>query len=152
MRGFDLSPLFRSTIGFDRMGRLLESAMTADEATGGYPPYNIEKTGDETYRIIMAVAGFSQSELDVIQKESSLIVTGRHAEEADTRQYLHRGIASRAFERRFQLADHIHVAGASLENGLLYIDLLREIPEAAKPRVIQIGNTNPSGSTQVVTH
>jgi molecular chaperone IbpA len=140
MRTFDLSPLFRSTVGFDRMTRLMESALNADDAAVSYPPYNIEKTGDDDYRIIMAVAGFAPEDIDVTQKEQVLLVAGRQSKDGDQRQYLHRGIAGRAFERRFQLADHIKVTGASLVNGLLHVELKREVPEAAKPRSIRITN------------
>jgi molecular chaperone IbpA len=140
MRTFDLSPLFRSTVGFDRMTRLLETALTTDEATVSYPPYNIEKLSDDDYRIVMAVAGFGPEELDVTQKEQVLLVTGKQGKDTDQRQYLYRGIAGRAFERRFQLADHIKVTGANLVNGLLHVELKREVPEAAKPRSIRIAN------------
>ena len=138
MRTFDLSPLFRSTVGFDRMTRLMETALSADEAAVSYPPYNIEKTGDDDYRITMAVAGFGPEDIDLAQKEQVLLVTGKQGKEGDQRQYLYRGIAGRAFERRFQLADHIKVTGASLVNGLLHVELKREVPEAAKPRSIRI--------------
>jgi molecular chaperone IbpA len=144
MRTFDLSPLFRSTVGFDRMTRLMESALNADEAALSYPPYNIEKTGDDDYRITMAVAGFAPEDIDVTQKEQVLLVAGRQSKDGDQRQYLHRGIAGRAFERRFQLADHIKVTGASLANGLLHVELKREVPEAAKPRSIRITNATAS--------
>ena len=140
MRSFDidLSPLFRSTVGFDRLGRLLESTMQAENAAPAYPPYNIEKLGDDAYRIVMAVAGFGEGDLDVTVKEGTLTVTGKGAEDGKEAKYLHRGIAGRAFERHFQLADHIRVDGASLENGLLTIELVREVPEALKPRQIAI--------------
>jgi molecular chaperone IbpA len=144
MRTFDLSPLFRSTVGFDRMTRLMESALNTDDAAVSYPPYNIEKTGDDDYRIIMAVAGFAPEDIDVTQKEQVLLVAGRQSKDGDQRQYLHRGIAGRAFERRFQLADHIKVTGASLVNGLLHVELKREVPEAAKPRSIRITNATAS--------
>ena len=140
MRSFDidLSPLFRSTIGFDRLGRLLESAMQGDAAAPAYPPYNIEKVGDDAYRIVMAVAGFGEGDLDVTVKEGTLTISGTGAEAEAETGYLYRGIAGRAFERRFQLADHIRVDGASLENGLLTIALVREVPEALRPRQIAI--------------
>jgi molecular chaperone IbpA len=140
MRTYDLSPLMRATIGFDRLTSLLDTASRVDEATLGYPPYNIEKTGDETYRITMAVAGFGEADLDVTVQQNSLVIKGGKAK-ADAEQnvrYLHRGIATRAFERRFDLADHIQVTGARLENGILWIDLAREVPEAMKPRTIAI--------------
>jgi molecular chaperone IbpA len=141
MDSFDLSPLFRSTIGFDRLMRLADSATRLD-AGNSYPPYNIESTGENAYRLTMAVAGFSPDELDVTVKENALLVTGR-ARKEEEKQYLYRGIARRAFERRFQLADHIKVAGASLDNGLLHVDLAREIPEEKKPRKIEIGGSTP---------
>jgi molecular chaperone IbpA len=137
MDAFDLSPLFRSTIGFDRLVRLSE-APRAD----AYPPYNIEITGENAYRLTMAVAGFGSEDLDVTVKDNALLVSGKSKTEEDAKKYLHRGIARRAFERRFQLADHIKVAGASLNNGLLHVDLAREIPEAMKPRKIEIGSGN----------
>ena len=139
MRSYDLSPLFRSTVGFDRMTRLLDAATRMDEAALSYPPYNIEKTGEDAYRITMAVAGFSEDELNVTVQEGVLAVTGKSAKEEEPRQFLHRGIARRAFERRFELADHIEVRGGDLVNGLLHIDLVREVPEAMKPRAIKVG-------------
>ena len=132
---YGLSPLFRSTIGFDRLVRLTE-APRADS----YPPYNIEITGENAYRLTMAVAGFGPSDLEVTVKDNALLVGGKSKTEEDAKKYLHRGIARRAFERRFQLADHIRVAGASLDNGLLHVDLVREIPEAMKPRKIEISS------------
>lgn len=140
MRSFDidLSPLFRSTVGFDRLGRLLESTLQAENTAPAYPPYNIEKLGDDAYRIVMAVAGFGEGDLDVTVKEGTLTVSGKGAEEEGETKFLHRGIAGRAFERRFQLADHIRVDDAALENGLLTIALVREVPEALKPRQIAI--------------
>jgi molecular chaperone IbpA len=145
MRNYDLSPLLRATVGFDRMFNMLDTASRLDEAALGYPPYNIEKTGEDSYHIVMAVAGFGESDLEVTAKENSLVITGKKdkVEEASER-YLHRGIATRAFERRFDLADHIRVTGARLENGLLHIELLRELPEAMKPRSIAIETAAPS--------
>ena len=137
MTTFDFSPLFRSSVGFDRMQRMLESATRADEANG-YPPYNIEKMEENAYRISMAVAGFSEADLDLEVKDGVLFVTGKQPEPSEERTFLHRGIAGRAFRRSFQLADHVKVQGAALENGLLHIDLAREIPEALKPRKIAI--------------
>ncbi len=134
----DLSPLFRSTIGFDRIGNLLESARQLDGQAVSYPPYNIERTGDNAYRIVMAIAGFGDNDLDVTVKEDTLTVTGKIEDDREEDAYLYRGIAGRSFERRFQLADHIRVDGARLENGLLTIDLVRELPEALKPRQIAI--------------
>ena len=137
MTNLDFSPLFRSTIGFDRLSRLVDSATRADGAST-YPPYNIEKTGEDSYRLSMAVAGFAPSDLDVQVQENGLLITGKAQPETDPSRYLHRGIARRAFERRFQLADTIKVVGASFDNGMLTIELVREIPEALKPRKIVI--------------
>lgn len=137
MRSFDLTPLLRSSIGFENLGRLAEFAGRGEEAA--YPPYNIEKIDDNSYGIQMAVAGFAEDELDITLQENTLIVTGRAAEEDDEREFLHRGIAKRAFERRFQLADVIKVTEATYENGLLTIGLVREIPEHKKPRKVHIG-------------
>jgi len=138
MVGFDFSPLFRSTIGFDRLTQLIDAATQVDNGTLSYPPYNIEATGENAYRLTMAVAGFAAEDLDVTAKEGVLVVTGKARKDEDKARYLHRGLARRAFERRFQLADHIRVAGASLDNGLLHVDLVREVPEALKPRKIAI--------------
>ncbi|HSD34022.1 MAG TPA: Hsp20 family protein [Alphaproteobacteria bacterium] len=138
MRTYDLSPLFRSTVGFDRMTRLLDAAGRMDGEAPSYPPYNIEKTGENAYRITMAVAGFSTDELNISVQEGVLTVTGKALKEEEPKQFLHRGIARRAFERRFELADHIQATGADLANGLLHIDLVREVPEAMKPRTIKI--------------
>jgi len=138
VRTYDFSPMFRSVVGFDRLNRMMESALEAEE--GGYPPYNIEKIGEDNYRITMAVAGFTPQDLEVVAKENTLTIAGRSvpSEEEKAKTYLYRGIAARAFERRFQLADHIKVGEAKLANGLLSVDLTREVPEAAKPRVIQV--------------
>ncbi len=138
MTRYDFSPLFRSTVGFDGLTRLLEGAQT-DDSSAAYPPYNIEKRGQDAYRISMAVAGFAEADLQITSEANMLIVSGRQPprEEGET-QYLFRGIASRAFERRFQLADHIKVQDASLKDGLLHIELKREVPEAMKPRRIKI--------------
>jgi molecular chaperone IbpA len=143
MDRFDFSPLFRSTIGFDRLTRLVDAATRVDSAAVAYPPYNIEKTGEDAYRLTMAVAGFSPAELEITVQENTLLVTGKaQKEDDDGGGYLHRGIARRAFERRFSLADHMKVmGGASLDNGLLHVDVVREVPEAAKPRTIKIGST-----------
>ena len=138
MRTFDLSPLFRSTVGFDRMSQLLDSAQRLDEAQLSYPPYNIEKTGDDSYRITMAVAGFGQDDLSIVNQENSVTISGKGQEQPDGVEYLHRGIGRRAFQRRFELADHIKVTGAALVNGLLHLDLVREVPEEQKPREIKI--------------
>ncbi len=139
MRTFDFTPLYRSAIGFDRMANMLDSLSRADQAQPSYPPYNIELTGEDQYRITMAVAGFDLSELTIETKQNSLNVAGNKSEQKDaSRQFLHQGIAARNFERRFQLADYVKVTGASMENGLLHVDLLREIPDAMKPRTIEI--------------
>jgi molecular chaperone IbpA len=138
MDRFDLSPLFRSTIGFDRLSRLMDAATRVDNAALAYPPYNIEKTGEDAYRLTMAVAGFGRDEIDITVHENTLTVTGKSKTEEEESRYLHRGIARRAFERRFSLADHLKVVGASLDNGMLHVDLVREVPEAMKPRTIQI--------------
>jgi molecular chaperone IbpA len=142
MTTLDFSPLFRSTIGFDRLSRLVDAAARSDSAAG-YPPYNIEVTGEDAYRLSMAVAGFAPSDLDVQVQENALIVTGKAQAEEDATRYLHRGIARRAFERRFQLADTIKVVGASFDNGMLHVELVREVPEAMKPRTIKIAATQP---------
>ncbi len=138
MRTYDLSPLYRATVGFDRMADLMDRLLAADVADNGYPPYNIEKTADDAYRISVAVAGFTDDELSVEVKEGALLVSARKAKDEDKRTYLHRGIATRAFERRFHLAEHIKVTGAAHENGMLHIELVREVPEALKPRRIEI--------------
>ena len=146
MRSFDLTPLFRSTVGFDHMSRLLETALSSDESSQAYPPYNIELLQENQYRIIMAVAGFSDNDLDITSENNMLTIKGKAQEGASEKaQYLHRGIAGRAFERRFQLADHVIVTGASLENGLLHVTLERQVPEQLKPRKIAIGgNSGPT--------
>lgn len=142
MRHFDLAPLYRSTIGFDRLFNLIDQAAGL-EASPAYPPYNIERTGENSYRLTLAVAGFAEEELSVETKEGALTIRGskQASEEAagDKRDVLYQGIAARAFERRFQLADHVFVRGAQLENGLLHVDIVREVPEAQKPRQIPIG-------------
>jgi molecular chaperone IbpA len=140
MRAFDISPLLRSSIGFENLNRLVEFASRVEGGDSAYPPYNIEKLGEDAYRLQMAVAGFDQGELDITVQENTLIVTGQAEGNGEERTFLHRGIAKRAFERRFQLADTIKVTGAAYENGLLNIDLVREIPEQKKPRKVAIGN------------
>jgi molecular chaperone IbpA len=140
MRTFDLTPLYRSTIGIDRLANLLDAAMSHDVSAPAYPPYNIEKTGEDAYRITLAVAGFAEGDLTIESRDGQLIVAGRKRNGAEEgRSYLHRGIAERAFERRFQLADHVRPVSAAVENGLLHVELVREIPEALKPRRIEIG-------------
>ena len=138
MRTIDFSPLFRHSVGFDRMQRLVDSALRYEGTETAYPPYNIEQTGEDGYVISMAVAGFGEGDLDVTVKENTLVISGKIEREEDDTTYLHRGIAGRAFERRFELADHIKVAGADLANGMLHIELVREVPEEKKPKQIAI--------------
>ena len=144
MTTFDLSPLFRATVGFDRLTRMLEDAARASETANGYPPYNIEKLGDNSYRITLAVAGFGGDDLAVQVQEGTLTIEGHRREPDGERMFLHRGIAGRGFKRQFQLADHVFVDEAHLHNGLLVIDLKREVPEAMKPRRIEISTTAPA--------
>lgn len=140
MNSIDLSPLYRNSIGFDRLASLLDSALRTDSVTPGYPPYNIEMLSENRYAITLAVAGFEQSELDLMVEKGVLTVRGKKAKEEE-RRYLHQGIANRAFERKFNLADYVEVTGADLNNGLLTISLVKEIPEAMKPRTIAINQT-----------
>ena len=151
MRNFDLAPLYRSTVGFDRFANMLDTVLSADVNTASYPPYNIEKTDDDTYRITVAVAGFGEDELSIEAREGQLTISGRKAENdgQDETRFLHRGIGTRAFDRKFQLADHVKATGAVMENGLLHIDLVREVPEALKPRMIEIAA--PKGTRKRVT-
>ncbi len=150
MRNYDLTPLLRATVGFDRMFNMLDTVTRLDQSAPSYPPYNIEKTGEDSYRIVMAVAGFGEADLKVTAQENSLVVTGRKDKAPEARErYLHRGIATRTFERRFDLADHIRVIGARIENGLLRIELVRELPEAMKPRNIAI-ETGAAGKRKVI--
>ncbi len=144
MRAFDFSPLYRSTVGFDQLHSLLDS-VSREAGSPTYPPYNIERTGDQNYRITMAVAGFSESDLSLEVNQNVLTISGKRSEQEGT-NYLHQGIAGRSFERRFQLADHVEVKGASLANGLLHVDLERRIPEQLKPRQIAItsGHSKPA--------
>lgn len=139
MRHFDFAPLYRSTIGFDRLAQLFDGAGL--EAEGGYPPYNIERGAENEYRITMAIAGFAEDEVNIEVKDTTLSVKGEKKPEDGERQFLHRGIAARSFERRFQLADFVEVKGASLKDGLLSVDLQRNIPERMKPRTIAIGSS-----------
>jgi molecular chaperone IbpA len=150
MRTFDLAPLYRSTVGFDRLFSLLDQVAGVDGPAPGYPPYNIERTDENAYRITIAVAGFTEPELSIVAKEDTLTVRGekQHKEEK-AGEVLYQGIAARAFERVFQLADFVHVKGAALENGLLHIDLVREIPEAKKPRTIPISANGKVIETKV---
>lgn len=143
MRTFDFAPLYRSTIGFDHLTSLLDSVTQREQSQPSYPPYNIELLGKDQYRITMAVAGFVDAELQIQSERQTLTVKGKKADDGKERNYLHQGIAGRNFERVFQLADHVKVTGATLENGLLNIDLVREIPEAMKPRQIAINGKAP---------
>jgi molecular chaperone IbpA len=148
MRNLDFAPLYRATVGFDRIADLMDRVLSSDVAQPTYPPYNIEKTAEDAYRISIAVAGFAPEELSVEVKDGNLHVAARKAAEDTDRIYLHRGIATRAFERRFALADHVRVSGAVHENGMLHVDLVREVPEAMKPRRIEI--TRASGTTPAI--
>ncbi|NUB44289.1 Hsp20 family protein [Fertoebacter nigrum] len=155
MRSYDFAPLYRATVGFDRIADLMDRVLTNDVAQPTYPPYNIEKTAEHAYRISVAVAGFTPDELTVEVKEGTLHITARKAADEANRSYLHRGIATRAFERRFALADHVRVTGAAHEHGMLHIDLVRETPEALKPRRIEIARPDQpkaiDGVAQTVT-
>ena len=139
---YDFAPLYRTAIGFDRLARLAGTAQ--ETASQSYPPYNIERTGEDSYRLTMAVAGFGQDDLELVMRENALIISGKVTAEANSGEVLYRGIAGRAFERRFTLADHIVVDGANLQNGLLHVGLRRVVPEALKPRRIAIGSTTPA--------
>ena len=143
MRQIDFAPLYRSTVGFDRLFDMLDSVPGFDAGPTAYPPYNIERLGENEYRITMAVAGFTKDEFNIEVKENSLVVTGQKAADDKQRVFLHRGIAARSFERRFQLADHVEVKGADFSDGLLHIDLVRNLPERMKPRTISIGTGSP---------
>jgi molecular chaperone IbpA len=151
MRTYDLSPLYRATVGFDRVADLMDRVMAGDVAQPTYPPYNIEKTDEDAYRISVAVAGFTDDELSVEVKDGALLISARKTEEQGDRHYLHRGIATRAFERRFHLADHVRVTGATHVNGMLHVDLVREIPEALKPRRIEIARGDAETAAPVRT-
>lgn len=150
MRTFDLAPLYRATVGFDQVADLMDRVLSNETGTSGYPPYNIEKTADDAWRISLAVAGFADDDLNVEVRDNALLVQGRKAEEEGERTYLHRGIATRAFERRFTLADHVRVTGASHVDGMLHIDLQREVPEEAKPRRIEIAKAPVADSEDMV--
>lgn len=152
MRHVDFAPLYRSTVGFDRLFSMLDNVSQPDSGQT-YPPYNIERTGENDYRITMAVAGFAEDELFIESRENTLLVKGEKTEnEGDTQvEYLHRGIAGRAFERRFQLADHVEVRGASLKNGLLHVELERVIPEQMKPRKIEISTAGNQNARKIET-
>ncbi|WP_272001728.1 Hsp20 family protein [Roseovarius sp. ZX-A-9] len=150
MRNFDLAPLYRATVGFDQIADIMDRVRSSDLTQSTYPPYNIEKTADDAYRISIAVAGFADSDLSVEVREGALIVAARKADDDSTRTYLHRGIATRAFERRFQLADHVRASGATHADGMLHIDLVREVPEALKPRRIAIESAAANVDKDVV--
>ena len=146
MRSYDFSPLFRSSVGFDRLAQLMDSAR---DDVPSYPPYNIERTGEDQYRITMAVAGFAENDIEITAQENALSVVGKQPKDEAPKSLLYRGIAGRPFQRRFELAEYIRVTGASLENGLLHIELVREVPEAVKPRNIKIGSkTEPKAVEQ----
>lgn len=149
MRNFDLTPLYRATVGFDQIADLMDRVLTNDVSRESYPPYNIEKTGEDAWRISVAVAGFTDDELSVEVKENALFVTAKKAPSDSEVTYLHRGIATRAFERRFHLADHVRVSGAAHEHGMLHIDLTREVPEALKPRRIEIAGAKDVNATVI---
>ena len=147
MNTFDFTPLFRSTVDFDRLMNLLENSVQWSEAGNGYPPYNIEKTSEDRYRITLAIAGFGEDELAIEARENMLVIEGRKKDQEPAYAYLYRGIAGRSFKRQFQLADHVKVTGANLHNGLLVIELVRELPEAMKPRRIEINASAPAAVT-----
>lgn len=150
MRNFDFAPLHRATVGFDQIADLMDRVLANDTATPNYPPFNIERVGDNGWRITVAVAGFAEAEISVEQRENGLYVWARKADEDATRRYLHRGIANRAFQRRFHLADHVRVTGAIHQDGLLHIDLVREVPEALKPRRIEIARSSGETAPELV--
>ncbi len=150
MRRFDPTPLYRATVGFDQMADMLDRVLATDVQAPSYPPYNIEKTDENGYRISLAVAGFSADDLEIEVKENALVVTGKSEADTNDREYLHRGIATRAFERRFHLADHVRVTGATHADGMLHIDLVRELPEALKPRRIEIARDSGQDATRLV--
>ena len=149
MRHFDLTPLYRSTIGFDRLASVLDSMTSLEGDAPGYPPYNIDRVDENEYRLTMAVAGFGEDDLDVEVKENTLTIRAEKKPDDKKASYLHRGIATRAFERRFQLADYVQVTGAKLENGLLHVDLVRELPEKMKPRTIAINGASGNGQAAI---
>lgn len=148
MTRIDLSPLYRSTVGFDRFASLLDSALNVEQQSNGFPPYNIEVTGENRYAITLAVAGFEEDEIDIQVERGVLVIRGRKANAEENRQFLHQGIAFRSFERKFNLADHVEVVNAELKNGMLNLKLVKEIPESAKPRKIAINNTAPKTSIE----
>ncbi|HIP22075.1 MAG TPA: Hsp20 family protein [Rhodobacteraceae bacterium] len=148
MRNFDLTPLYRSTVGYDRLASILDN-VTRTDGGSSYPPYNIEKTAEDAYRITIAVAGFSDDELTIESRDGQLVISGKKGEAEEKTNFLHRGIATRAFEKRFQLADHVRATDAITANGLLHVDLIREVPEALKPRKIEIAKSRPIEAEKV---
>ncbi len=150
MRSFDFTPLYRASVGFDQIADMMDRVLSDNVPSPTYPPYNIEKTAEDAYRISIAVAGFSADDLAIEVKENALVVSAKRPESEKETSYLHRGIATRAFERRFQLADHVRVSGASHEDGMLHIELVREVPEALKPRRIEIARGRNAIPTDVV--
>ena len=150
MRTYDFSPLYRATVGFDQVASLMDRVLSNDTVGQSYPPYNIEKTGTDAWRISIAAAGFGEDDLTIEQRETELVISARKAEDPAERTWLHRGIANRAFERRFHLAAHVRVATATYENGLLNVDLVREVPEALKPRKIEIASGKPAKAQKLV--
>jgi molecular chaperone IbpA len=150
MRTFDFSPLFRATVGFDQVANLMDRVLASETASPAYPPYNIEKTGDDAWLISIAAAGFSEADIAIEQRENELVIAARKSDDPAERTWLHRGIATRAFERRFHLADHVRVTTASYVNGLLNVELVREVPEALKPRRIEIAHAKPAKAQKLV--
>lgn len=150
MRSFDFAPLYRASVGFDQIADMMDRVLTSDMSVPSYPPYNIEKTADDAYRISLAVAGFGPDDLSIEVKENALIVTAKKSADSQEKTYLHRGIATRSFERKFQLADHVRVTGASHEDGMLHIELVREVPEALKPRRVEIARGKAAIEADVV--
>ena len=150
MRTYDFAPLYRASVGFDQIADMMDRVLSDNIPTSSYPPYNIEKTAEDAYRISIAVAGFSADDLGIEVKENALVVTARKPDGKDEKSYLHRGIATRAFERRFQLADHVRVTGASHEDGMLHVNLVREVPAALKPRRIEIARGGQAIEADVV--
>lgn len=151
MQNFDFSPLYRTLVGFDRVAEMIDQAARAEPSSQGYPPYNIEQLDENTYRIELAVAGFDENDLNIELREAVLMVSGRKESANESRDFLHQGIAERAFERKFQLADYVLVTSAELKNGMLYIDLHRELPDAMKPRTIKIGAANSGRAKRLPT-
>ncbi len=149
MRNFDFSPLYRTSIGFDRLANIMDNVTRTETGGSGYPPYDIEKTAEDAYRITIAVAGFTEDDLNIEARDGQLCISGKKSAKDDDVNYLHQGIANRAFEKRFQLADHVRATNAVTENGLLHVDLIREVPEALKPRRIEIAAQSPAKISKV---